>query len=95
MDQWTKEISNDLLYHIIHALVMKLVIIFTLINSILALPLDNFDEDVFLGHEKEFDSSLEAGNNIKNAVLKMSHSMKILLVLVQFHENLNFEIFIR
>ena len=56
---------------------MKLVIIFTIINSIFALPLDNFDEDVFLGHEKEFDSSLEAGNNIKNAVMKMSHSMKI------------------
>ena len=56
---------------------MKLVIIFTLITSILALPLDNFDEDVFLGHEKVFDSSLEAGNNIESAVMKMSRSMKI------------------
>ena len=42
---------------------MKLTILLLIfsVQKLWALPLQGFDDDVFLGHEKEFDSSLEAG----------------------------------
>ena len=32
---------------------------------ILAKPMEKFDDEVFLGHQKEFDSSLEQGKIIR------------------------------
>ena len=45
---------------------MKLTILLLIfsVQKLWALPLQGFDDDVFLGHEKEFDSSLEAGIEI-------------------------------
>ena len=42
---------------------MKLTILLLIfsVQTLWSLPLQGFDDDVFLGHEKEFDSSLEAG----------------------------------
>ena len=60
-----KEIPFDLLLYstIVCQPVMKLTILLLIfsVQKLWARPLQGFDDDVFLGHEKEFDSSLEAG----------------------------------